>query len=475
VEALDNHVRKTYEKLKALIGPTRIKELLEERKKTVVHVSRRSFLASSALALGLLGSLIAQRANGVLSGGDLEKSLALLDRSALEVTTDVMKSRDEYLNWLGVKKVDRPTYERYIVQDPLPPVDSAKLSFGKLTPEEEEPLLKRFPPKQADPATMDVDTRIIFELGQALRVMNTKIYELQKQYRPVSQAKLPVSDPSKMAFIIKKFGTMLGAAYIGITKTKPNIHISTSTKEYYENTIVIAEAQPLHWTRAVTAPGTSSPFSSPVSFYGYSRMAFNSQILTEFIRGLGYNAFGHGTEGIFLIPMAIDAGVGEAGRIARVVAPDYGATIRLAAVTTDLPLEYDKPISFNLHEFCMRCEICADVCPSGTRPYGPPGPPRMSLNRPGMNFWYDGPGCRAYWNAGGNNWSSCYRCHAFCPWSEPRTWYHDLAKWAAINTGSVGIDMLVSMAKGDLHNLELKPSEVLWDPKSPAYPIGQRM
>jgi|GEM_PF-5721137 len=139
---------------------------------------------------------------------------------------------------------------------------------------------------------------------------------------------------------------MLGAYYIGITKTKPNIHINISTKEYYENTIVIAEAQPLHWTRAVTAPGTSSPFSSPVSFYG------------------------------------------------------------------------------------------------------PPGPPRMSLNRPGMNFWYDGPGCRAYWNAGGNNWSSCYRCHAFCPWSEPRTWYHDLAKWAAINTGSVGIDMLVSMAKG---------------------------
>jgi len=183
---LDNHVRKIYEKLKALIGPTRIRELLEERKKTVVHVSRRSFLASSALALGLLGSLLAQRANGVLSGGDLEKSLALLDRSALEVSTDVMKSRDEYLNWLGVRKVDRPTYERYIVQDPLPAMDSGKLSFGKLTPEEEEPLLKRFPPKQADPATMDVDTRIIFELGQALRVMNTKIYELRKQYRPVS-------------------------------------------------------------------------------------------------------------------------------------------------------------------------------------------------------------------------------------------------------------------------------------------------
>jgi len=475
VEVLDSYLRKIYEKLRALIGPTKVKELLEERKKTVVHVSRRSFLASSALAIGFVGALLAQRADGVLSGRDLEKSLALLDRSALQVSVDVLKSRDEYLNWLGVKKVDRPTYERYIVQDPLPAVDSTKLSFGKLTPEEEEPLLKRFPPKPANPATMDPDTRIAFELREALRLMNTKIYELKNQYRPVSEAKLPVSDPSKMSFIIKKFGTMLGAFYIGITKTKPNIHISTSTKEYYENTIIIAEAQPLQWVRAVAAPGTSSYITSAATWYGYSRMAFNSQILTQFIRWLGYNAFGHGTEGIFLVPMAIDAGVGEAGRIARVVAPDFGATIRLAAVTTDLPLAYDKPISFNLHEFCMRCEICADVCPVGARPYGPPGPPRMSLNRPGMNFWYDGPGCYIYWRAGGNKWPACYRCHAFCPWSEPRTWYHELAKWAAINLGAAGIDVLVSMAKADLHNLELKASDVLWDPKLPAYPIGQRM
>jgi reductive dehalogenase len=203
-------------------------------------------------------------------------------------------------------------------------------------------------------------------------------------------------------------------------------------------------------------------------------MAYNIQGLTEFIRGLGYNAYGHGTRGIFLVPMAIDAGVGEAGRIARVVAPDYGAIFRLAALTTDLPLEVDKPISFNLHEFCMRCEICADVCPADVRPRGPPGPPRMSLNRPGMNFWYDGVGCLGYWRHGGNEWSSCMRCHAFCPWSQPRTWYHDLAKWSAINLGPTGIDVLVSMSKSDVENLQLDPSEVLWDPEVPAYPKGSK-
>jgi epoxyqueuosine reductase QueG len=168
--------------------------------------------------------------------------------------------------------------------------------------------------------------------------------------------------------------------------------------------------------------------------------------------------------------MAIDAGVGEAGRTARVVAPNYGAAMRLSALTTHLPLEPDSPLSFNMHEFSMRCEICADVCPANIRPRGLPGPPTSSLNGPGMNYWYDRVRCRAYWGHGGNEWSSCFRCHAFCPWSELRTWYHDLARWAAPN---MGIDILVSMAKADLRNLEVNPSTELWSPEVPAYPVGR--
>ncbi len=472
VKRLEGYKRKYYGELRSIIGSGRVQELLEERRKFAGKVSRRQFLGASMVAAGFIGSLWTQKSLGVVSGNDLQKSLDLFDSGTLQIAASTVRERESFLSWLGVKKSEKPTYERYIVQHPLPAVDSTKLSFGKLTEEEQKAMDQLWPPRRADPATMDPDTRIVYELGSALRIMNTHIYELKKKYRPASEAKLPVPDRARMSFIIKKFGTMLGAAYIGITATKLNIHISTSETEFYENSIVVAEVQPLPWTRVASLPGQSSHFSSPTSFYGYTRMAFITQILTEFIRGLGYNAYGHGTTGIFLVPMAIDAGVGEAGRTARVVAPDYGATFRLSAVTTDLPLEPDKPISFNLHDFCMECEICADVCPSGARPRGPPGPPTFSLNRPGMIFWYDRVGCRAYWGHGGNLWSSCYRCHAFCPWSEPRTWYHDLAKWAAINTGAAGIRMLVSMAKADLQNLVLNLSEVLWDPEVPAHPVG---
>jgi ferredoxin len=456
-----------------LIGRQRANELLEEGQRVLANSSRRQFLMASALAAGFLSSMWAQRSTGVLSKSDLSRSLSAFDKRTLSLTASTVKSREEYLGWLGVKKVQNPTYERYIVQTPLPAVDSTKLSFGKLTEAEQKAMDERWPPRQAQPGKMDNDTRLIYEFGNSLRVIDGALGGIKQKYRPVSEVKLPVTDKTQMSFLMKKFGTLLGAGYIGITKTKPNIHISTSEKEYYENTVVIAEPQPIRWSRAAVRPGNSSHFSSPTSFYGYARMSFINQTLTEFIRGLGYNAYGHGTTGIFLVPMAIDAGVGEAGRIARVVAPDYGAAMRLSALTTDLPLEPDSPLSFNMHEFCMRCEICADVCPANVRPRGPPGPPTFSLNRPGMNYWYDRVGCRAYWGHGGNEWSSCFRCHAFCPWSEPRTWYHDLARWAAINMGNTGIDILVSMAKADLRNLEVNPATELWNPEVPAYPVGR--
>jgi len=424
VRRLEHLERKWHERLESVVGKDRIKELLGEWK-------------------------------------------------ALRLTANAVRERDSYLDWLGVKKVERPTYERYIITNHLPAVDSTKLSFAQLTEAEQKTVDRLWPPRPQAPDKMDVDTRIIYELGMSLRVITTHLHDLKKKYRPASAAELPVTDKTKMSFIIKKFGMMLGAAYVGITETKPNIHISTSEKERYENAIVIAEPQPIPWTRVAVRTGNSSHFSSTTAFYGYSRMALNVHTLTEFIRGLGYNAYGHGTSGVFLVPMAIDAGVGEAGRIGRVVAPDYGATVRLAALTTDLPLEPDKPISFNMHEFCLRCEICADVCPADARPRGPPGPPTLSLNRPGMSFWHDRLGCRAYWIHGGNEWSECYRCHAFCPWSTPHTWHHDLVKWAAINTGEAGIDLLVSMARAEVRSLELDPSGTLWDPKLPSHPVGR--
>ena len=57
--------------------------------------------------------------------------------------------------------------------------------------------------------------------------------------------------------------------------------------------------------------------------------------------------------------------------------------MRLKAVTTELPLLPDKPISFGTHEFCMACESCAKYCPPGAVPKGEP------TDLPGMHRFRD--------------------------------------------------------------------------------------
>jgi hypothetical protein len=63
---------------------------------------------------------------------------------------------------------------------------------------------------------------------------------------------------------------------------------------------------------------------------------------------------------------------------------------------------------------------------------------------------------------------------AYCPWSEPRTWYHDLAKWGAINLGNTGIDTLVSLYKSDLPNRRVLRSDYIWSTEVEGVPSGRK-
>ncbi|MDP6179628.1 MAG: reductive dehalogenase domain-containing protein, partial [Desulfatiglandales bacterium] len=98
--------------------------------------------------------------------------------------------------------------------------------------------------------------------------------------------------------------------------------------------------------------------------------------LTDFLYTLGYEAMYRETRGpnieINMIPLAMDAGIGEFARTCRVLSTEFGINMSLKAVTTDLPLKEDKPISFGVDEFCMTCENCAIFCPANAVPYGPP-------------------------------------------------------------------------------------------------------
>lgn len=159
---------------------------------------------------------------------------------------------------------------------------------------------------------------------------------------------------------------------------------------------------------------------------GYSRMAFTSACLANFIRQLGYNAIPMGNDHSLSIPMAVDAGLGELGRNGVLITPKYGPRVRLAKVMTDMPLIPDAPISFGVTEFCEICGKCAELCPGdaiseGKRTFDAP-PSGIA----GLYHWpVDGDKCFAYWSEVGG---SCYNCIRVCPFNKPESWLHEATR-----------------------------------------------
>jgi reductive dehalogenase len=160
---------------------------------------------------------------------------------------------------------------------------------------------------------------------------------------------------------------------------------------------------------------------------GYSRMAYTAATLAEFVRGLGYRAIPAGNGIGLSIPMAIDAGLGELGRLGFLITPKYGPRVRLAKVITDMPLIPDPRISFGVTEFCETCKLCADECPSSAITGGPrTWKGKSPSNNPGTLKWYiESEKCYDF------NGFSCSNCKRVCPFTKPNnSWLHRIIRKA---------------------------------------------
>ena len=89
--------------------------------------------------------------------------------------------------------------------------------------------------------------------------------------------------------------------------------------------------------------------------------------------------------------------------------PFVGPRFKSVVLTTDMPLEIDKPIDFGLQYFCSNCQKCARECPCDAIPHGD----KVMFN--GYEIWKpDVERCTRYrvTNPGG---SACGRCMKTCP------------------------------------------------------------
>jgi len=151
---------------------------------------------------------------------------------------------------------------------------------------------------------------------------------------------------------------------------------------------------------------------------GYATGAWVSIQLAGYIRMLGYSARAHHLRNyqVLCVPIAVDSGLGELSRAGFLITKEFGLGVRLAVVTTDMPLAHDKPVDIAVQSFCESCKVCAENCPIGAIPMGD----KVEFN--GLRKWkLDEQKCYRYWHAVGTD---CSLCMTTCPWTKPRNWFH---------------------------------------------------
>lgn len=192
----------------------------------------------------------------------------------------------------------------------------------------------------------------------------------------------------------------------------------------------------------------------------YSEISLTAISIAEFIRGLGYRAIPSANCTALNIPLAIDAGLGELGRNAKLIHHRFGPRCRISKVITDLPLETDIPVGFGVTAFCDSCKKCARTCPGGAIPAGERSfDPAGEFSNAGVLVWQvDHDRCKKIQAKIGTN---CGICLQTCPYNKPEGMGHWLVKSAisvlpAMNRMLLLGDELMGYGKG-------RPANRFWD------------
>jgi len=175
-------------------------------------------------------------------------------------------------------------------------------------------------------------------------------------------------DPKILTRHIKAFGYFLGADMIGICPLPQSaVYSRNAAGEPQElplkNAIVFLNVKRTETTLATYG---NEWIDDLISYQSYQRCACQAQVVTSYIRNLGYPAESAVLKKypVLMPQLVVESGLGEVGRLGIALNPFVGAAFKVSAVLTDLPLVPDKPIDFGLQDYCANCMICAEQCPT---------------------------------------------------------------------------------------------------------------
>jgi len=237
--------------------------------------------------------------------------------------------------------------------------------------------------------------------------------------------------PEEATARLKGYAKMIGASLVGTTAINPLWLYSHRGEIFNDNwkewgkeinlnhTHAIVCAEEMNIKMVATAPHSPTCVESMVN---YAKGAYITTQLAGYIANIGYSAtanhFRH--YDAVMTPLAVDAGLGEVGRLGYLITKKFGPRVRLSLVTTDLPLLQDKPVDIGVEAFCRICKKCAVCCPSNSIPHGD-----MTVTNGLLRWKLNARTCFDFWAKVGTD---CNICMHVCPWSHADTFPHRFIK-----------------------------------------------
>ena len=245
---------------------------------------------------------------------------------------------------------------------------------------------------------------------------------------PVADEKVEYLNPSDASAEIKKISQFFGSDLCGITHLDKRWLYSkrVDVRDMSEVEIglpdgltsVIVLGHQMDKELVQTYP---SALGGAATGREYSHEAAIVMQVAAYIRNLGYQAVASMNDTGLVIPMAIQAGLGEYARNQLVITPEFGPRLRFSKIFTDMPLEADKPKRPGVAKFCDICTKCVDACPVKALPSGRPKTGGGLSSIKGVRKWTsDAEKCFSFWATLSTD---CAICMRVCPFNRDfSTW-----------------------------------------------------
>jgi reductive dehalogenase len=235
-------------------------------------------------------------------------------------------------------------------------------------------------------------------------------------------------DPKVLSRFVLNWAKKLGAVDAGICEMQDYHWYSYKGRgEEYGNEIKpehkfgIAFTVEMSQEMIDAAPSASVIMESAQQYLDAGRIAIQ---IAKFIQNLGWDARAHidGNYKVVCPLVARDAGFGEIGRMGLLMTPQLGPRVRIAVVTSNIPLEISsRKEDFSVTHFCEICKKCAEVCPSKAISFN-----KRELINGSFRWQINSESCFTYWCILGTD---CGRCMSVCPYSHPNNLMHNVIRW----------------------------------------------